>query len=553
MAPPDTFFTGEIRYLSLHKSLSLTHLITGENRTLFTAPAAGEFYYPGNKSAYRSIDCAVHSLILDGNFPVFHPCETKAGYLRPDVAASHAVSPGARNPENRYNMIYKISEIYPAGSLDNDGLSHSGDQFIEIEAGHQNPDSAGTFRSGEMITLQSTDQSGSIRTLHLPPPEQPGLYLYSAKTPYCFSTADVKNSAVVNDLLLPNGAPHFRLQSGNNRENHHETTINSNLYEKLNKNGIRRSLEWIDDANSFVVTQGHGDGEGSFSGGVQNETGVLDRCRQKSYATPLHSNWINGYFRWDTLAPSGGMGSFFTSLQNATLRISYGTSLENIIASEEINTHNAHIITISPPEGISDPRLLVHVSQKLDGIYYTIAAESIYPDGKEMLRVETVAPVPLIPQNESIRLCSPHGFDSSLFPGGLFIRDSSSTDQLVPYLSRFAHLPPGVTLNGSTLELPAGECAWIVDPDYQGDPLEFQNNDLLLWTVESGSAIGNGLAAREGILIFGIDSSGNTVPITSYGLPDSLLPFTLNPAVDQQIVRKSKTWRDSEESYEVLP
>ncbi|MDH5655640.1 MAG: hypothetical protein OEZ34_07015, partial [Spirochaetia bacterium] len=162
-------------------------------------------------------------------------------------------------------------------------------------------------------------------------------------------------------------------------------------------------------------------------------------------------------------------------------------------------------------------------------------------------------PSPVSGHSEWIRICSPNGLSLSEIQNGLYLKDSSSQDKIVPYLQRFVSIPANVTLTGNTLELMPKTCAILVDPDfdfsYQILPLKAEDREL--WTVETSSAMGNGISSGEGLILFTKENDLTESPLCSFGLPDTPLPFFLQVQTGETIERKSDTIRDSESNYNV--
>jgi hypothetical protein len=169
-----------------------------------------------------------------------------------------------------------------------------------------------------------------------------------------------------------------------------------------------------------------------------------------------------------------------------------------------------------------------------------------------ILYIQSIYPTPLAGEVEWIRICSTGGLAPGDVAAGLYIRDSSSTDKIVPYLQRFSQMPAGYSLSGNSLTLQTNSCAILVDPDFNSTGsqiIPLLNEDTSLWTIETSSAIGNGLSSGEGFLIFRMENDLSTSPLCSFGKPDTSSPYSVPSANGERIERVKGTIKDSRKNF----
>jgi hypothetical protein len=146
---------------------------------------------------------------------------------------------------------------------------------------------------------------------------------------------------------------------------------------------------------------------------------------------------------------------------------------------------------------------------------------------KGPVQIEAIYPNPNAPQNEWIYICN-----RSMNPEDIsqyFIEDETSSDQIVPYQTRFPGTNPkakngyGFVTNDTILW--QGTCAWIVDPDGSDwyVPIFHSESDRL-FTVISTQTIGNGISFGESIQLRK-RVNGETILISSFGHKESASPF----------------------------
>ncbi|TGM31669.1 LIC11755 family lipoprotein [Leptospira biflexa] len=146
---------------------------------------------------------------------------------------------------------------------------------------------------------------------------------------------------------------------------------------------------------------------------------------------------------------------------------------------------------------------------------------------KGPVQIEAIFPNPNAPQNEWIYICN-----RSMNPEDIsqyFIEDETSSDQIVPYQTRFPGTNPkakngyGFVTNDTILW--QGTCAWIVDPDGSDwyVPIFHSESDRL-FTVISTQTIGNGISSGESIQLRK-RVNGETILISSFGHKESASPF----------------------------
>lgn len=213
----------------------------------------------------------------------------------------------------------------------------------------------------------------------------------------------------------------------------------------------------------------------------------------------------------------------------------------NISFSNLLNPGESYIIS---PASADHSRSLI--SAQING---RVAHLSEFFRISPRLYIDAVESTPDAAGEEWIRVCAASDFN---VPAAfrLTIRDANASDTVVPYSARF----PGASWNfpeTGRLNLTAGKCAIIVDPDYRGQSLPLQENDTSLWTIESTGAIGNGLGSGEGLLL-SLDSQNGNEILASFGLPDSPLPFSI-PSQTGQYVKRTGGTLDLPENYEVRP
>lgn len=147
---------------------------------------------------------------------------------------------------------------------------------------------------------------------------------------------------------------------------------------------------------------------------------------------------------------------------------------------------------LSPPLASLSGQLFLDILHEDRQLYRT----EVFNPAPELL-IQTIVPVPAQNEEEWLRVCAVSDFRAER----LFLRDSSAEDEIVPWFTRRT-TPAPAGLSGSQFHISAGECAIVMDPDYNGHPLPIRAQDRALWTIQSTTALGNGISSGEAILIF---------------------------------------------------
>lgn len=509
-----------LRSLSPSSSVVLFDLSSGAE-TALRVPAAPRVTFSGVHKT-GTIFRRVHSLLEGRNAATFHPHFSRG--LRPDLAAQNAMSPGfpddsvSNGPGTSSNQYpLRIAEILPQGSRGDDGVSHPGDEFIEFKG------TAGCAWDGLVLEIQSAD---GPRTLILPPPCLPisERFVLFRNAPECFSGQD---SAVEPGLVLPNAPAAYKLRSG---EAVDDFTISPALYAAMER-GLRTSASRSFSAESIVLTDG--------------SASAAQYCPAKTRATPGSPESFRPFARLESPASGdhlrlrvfSGDGPVFFDVRIGRVESDASVIYQGTSASGSI---------IDIPLPASDfPRLLAYVTFDGPPAFLT----EVFPRGS-LLAVDEVSANPLPGNHEYVRVCSPGGFPGESSARGLFFKDRSAEDRIVPYQDRFG--AAAGPLRRDTLRLLPGECALIVDPDTTSLP-QLRSEDALLWTIATTSALGDGLSSGEGFTLFTRETDGSISPFATFGLPGTSGAFAVESGSGQLVRRIAGSIFDLSTNYEVIP
>lgn len=520
--------------------------------------------------------------------------------LRPDLAAWNAMSPGqsaltvfelgentTTNPHSA--PVYfdvKISEILPAGGYTNDLESVPGEELIEFRATvSQTHDDAsrrsGISRGWELrIVRDSEDPTIGARSIRFPAPESAGYFVFQRAPSVCFG-AD-RNILRFPGLSLPNEAARYELYSvAQSASADAEDSTNPDLsgaqfdkpfhkpndvfvidratYARLNRNNRQRFSMSRNFAHpDFPAQERLTDGTAAIS----------PYCGTHTQATPGRAASFAPFLIQAEVAPR--RMRLYSEDGPLDIQLRAGESLLQPQFQSTIRVAHGEEILLS--EVVRPALTLPATPRALYAIHHNallLAAGEFFAPQIPLI-VQSVSPAPAEGHVEWIRLCSPHGFspdtDSPQTPGDgsdplaapdsnnrLFINDSNSADQIVPFNERHPLQNPAIPVSNSpdesaphrllesnSLELAAGTCALLVDPDYAGQPLPLRHTDRALWTIATSQAIGNGLSSGEALLIQLRTHANRTVSLCSYGRPDLPDPFEMHTSRGEYVSRESE-------------
>jgi len=520
-----------LRRLTSKTRVRAIDLETGANRIIFKGFAENvRLIYGQQDQSEDNYLFRVHSLIPepDSSFGlVYHPAITSG--LRPDITL-HAMSPGFKNDISPYNAAIKLAEVLPTGSYNSSGISHPGDEFIEFI--HELPQSPHRQSSLAALTItRLRDQDIRHYLFPVPGSDKFERFLFMKNPAECFTTDT--NTIIFSSLYLPNEAANYEL-FGYDGSLLDGIKINSATYDLLDQNIVRYSLSHISEANIWKIS----DGTGAFDNHCAGRTGATpgDIESYRPFLLPAGAEPGARYFR------------LYTENQFEVMEWRAGLVLDTpLFYGQKLLERNGILsVFASPLPPIK--RLLLSINLSGETIPLLIG-EIFYPAPE--LFIHTISPTPVVGEVEWLRICTVDGFSPAIGQK-LNLKDSGYSDEITTWYKRTGYILPGMNIGFNSLQLQAGECALLVDPDYNSQTLPLLPEDSQLWTIATTAAIGNGLASGEGILIY-LTDGGSEYPICSFGLPDSPGAFTLKTATGQQIVRKTDTFYDLPENYRVQP
>lgn len=509
--------------LTPHDPVTLLDLATGATSVLRPSHPPTDLYLYGYRSSPAS-PLPIHSLVYERGVEMYH--EEGGSGLRPDIEGDNHMSPGFANPSPLMRSGVRISELLSHGSNDPLGNRINGDEFIEFESTASRIDSLAILE-----IRRHSDQKVFRFRLYLPP----GLFRFAlmSGSPVCFE----QNGAIESNgtLYLPNSAATYTVYdaTGNRLD---EVTVSAEL-DSLLSTAVQKSLQRIPATALFRIADGAASTQNLCTGGVVASPGLPNDFLP--FFEPTAEGIGSRTFRFHAPVPTP-----------ETVRIDIGRSLLSPLFSYNSVVTDQTELQIAP---VSPGNRLLISFQPLTTPGAPLQVEELFLI-KKGLQFQSLAATPIAPAVEWIRLCSPDGFGAADAPFGLFIEDRFASDQIVPYLNRFAAMPQGVALRGDTLSLQAGECALLVDPDYSplNQILPVQPNDTALWTIASTAAIGNGLASGEGVAIYRIESDLSKSPLCSLGLPDTPVPFSIPTLSGERMERIGSSPYDQFLNYGVL-
>lgn len=520
-----------LRSLTEDDTISIIDARSGQRKILYEPDLNGNrLRIPGSKGEESENIFRVHSLVVSPDNQVrFHGGESIG--LRPDLLHTHSMSPG--HPENRFIPSSTfLSEVSPLGSTSEDLSSNPGDEFFEIYVNPpaiENPALAVESSSLELEIERLSD--GEVKVYEFPVPSGPGYFTIVRNTPVCWEAHSI--DSIFSSLSLPNEPAKYTLKPSHGPVT--SVNIDAMTFSSM-KNDPRKTIQYIKQANIWRITD--------ISSGN-------NLCTSTTNASPGEYANFNPFYIIEDRTSS-----------RIRFRRYAMNEVENITAVFERN----------PGENIGSTIL----TQDSEG-FYTVDVSSLpyhrilifiedaltYPAGNAIkylaeafpldrpFRVDTVSPTPSTYEYEYIRLCSPDGFSLTSFPQGIYVRDSLSSDRIVPWAMRFPGSDPVPGLDPSKENLLSGECMVVIDPDYTGDSYTIRNEDRSIWTVESGSALGDGLSSGESITIFTPGIGGLERPLAGYSSLPAPEWFSIDTLTGQRIERIPGLEYDERESYEV--
>ncbi len=509
---------------------------------LYTPPGGPVAFLPeSNSGSASSSPSRLHSLLPPNErarWPLFH----RAGMagLRPDLANTHAMSPGrivATGPEfTEPDAMPGFSEILPAGAYGPNGASLPGAEFIELYF------PAGGTPGDETLAIEIEAGDATEVFLVPGPATLPSPFarraVWSREPTVCWNETNI---AFAPALRLPNASSVYTLRSAGGAILD-RFAVSQSLYDSLQANAERRSLTKIPDTELWRPS------------GASAARDHL--CGARTAATPAGPASYAPFFAETERSPAYHALRVFSLASGEIVNWRIGPAPDAPLRSGEEFVPSGGILTLSA-SGLSGPRLLAEARiisvPGTEGIF----TGELFPAGQAPY-FESIAPTPPGGGQEWLRICARDGF--TLAPGDeLIIQDGQATDRIVPFAARFTQDPP-LPLSGSTLTLPPGRCAILIDPDLNAGTSVYlpvlNVNDASIWTIAASSTIGNGLASGEGLRLL-LEHTGTTSALASYGLPDTQTPFGL-PSLSGQFVRRTLTTStgpryDRPDAWEVAP
>ena len=488
----------------------------------------GERISPGGSATTREVAALlkrVHSLVpaSDGGYPRYHRAGTQG--LRPDLARVHAMSPGiateATPPRGAGETVPTINELLPAGAYAADGTSLPGEEFIELRwPGSHIP-------RDESLALHVLDRTtGDERVYLLPGPGTRPIpatrnLVWGRDEPRCHP----RTPGWLRDdrLRLPNGAGIYTLR-GHDGRLLDRLDLSRHVYDALDGDNTRSSWSFVAEAQTFRAAGG---------------TAAHDHaCATRTAATPGEFNAVAPFFTATSSGPGHHALRLYSSRGGERVHWKIGASLSAPLANGTEALFAGDVLTLLVPPNAAG-RLLVSAypeSAPEAGLYLT----EIFPAGQEVY-FRTVAPTPAPGGHEWTRVCARDGFTPAA-GSTLVITDSRVSDRVVPYASRFDGTVPIPGLDPTSLTLPPGGCALLIDPDLSPtttvDLPERLPEDIALWTIQTGATIGNGLASGEGLTLTQVGSEDTRI-LATYGRPDTPRPFAIPTSSGQRVERRA--------------
>jgi len=504
-ADPDFFtekgiYAGHLRSLSVTTDIKAINLINNEEKILRQGKNTYDFYGAASNFYGR-----VHSLILKNNQESFH-AKKQLG-LRPDVTY-HAMSPGFMDEFRSYIDAY-IDEILPQGSRSSTGTSYADDEFVEIFFQ--------TNDGGPGIVVFSLEYNGSKKTFRFPVPYGKDRIVFIRGNPVCF--AGNGSALVFSELSLPNQAANYTLENLNQ-----QLSISPSLYTSMDQT-IRSSL--VRAGQHYVLNQ-------EYSPSCSN-----------TRATPGFNKVYSPFFTVDS---------------NEDVIFHTMSGQANIIRKEGKNVTQTINYPLTLMDGDRDRPELTVAGERILVLWYIQngAEEQLlfareYHKNPGKLFIDAVAPTPSGTDEEWFRICTITGYENL---ENLYMKDSSTEDLLTFAKNRFPSfngIISGKTFRVHNMTLYPGECAIVVDPDYFSKlhSIPFINEDAAIWTIASGTTLGNGLASGESITIYRYENDLTITPYATYGGIDTA-PFSYTTSAGSYVKRKSGTYEDRASNYEVI-
>lgn len=491
--------------------------------------------------------------------------------LRPDLRAFNAMSPGRfsedASPRNTETVIasdsesdssnsldVQISEVLPAGGYDLDLQSLPGEEFIEFHA-FVDPVQPGTegsprdrYAGWELRIIRETDTDADAtvqQRIRFPSPERAGRFVFRRAASRCFAQPAAFSQALLGRLSLPNAAARYELipLASPDADPRDRFRLDAAFYSELDRAGQERASA----SRSSGMTAPGTDGFGEFWRRSDGPAATSPYCGRRTLATPGAPAAFAPFLQREDRPPFRLRLYSEDGPRELRLRLSADSNVTFV----EVDVFAEHgqtldLAALLPPGFAAYPRILytIHANDR------RLGAGEIFASDVPLI-VSSVAPTPPPGQVEWIRLCSPDGFSLSalanvsgagaaiLERSELRVADSHSHDRIVPFNERSRiSQSPVAALNGDSLELAAGACALLVDPDFAGQGLPTEARDAALWTIAESSAIGNGLSAGEGLRIYAArDARDPGVTLASYGRPDLPDPFSLSVSGGRYVSR----------------
>lgn len=533
------FFMGEslrvdssLRSLKPYTRIRLKDLTNDRERLLHSPAESNHHFIYGTKTGDESpMLRRVYSLIgpFDNSSPHgYHSGEYEGEGLRPDIAPHHGMSPGSANTPSDTHYEYQLAEIAPAGSRDSDGNSIGEDEFLELRIVQSDRDSQDSPSAFAFHVLRHNDHSEQI--YHIPPPLRTGRIAFIKDHPTCWK----HHPAYVRftDLYLPNSSATYSLT--HSPGNHFESVvINNDLYKQI-KSIPSSGYQKIFASDSWRIT---------------DQKDPLSSCGV-AYANPGETEKYLPFLKDD-----GDLWTLYTqriyeiiSLWTGPDRDHFREVERRVLSDQEsIRIEKSELAALFP----DNPRLILGASLYNEG-RILLEDEILSPAG--LLYFDTIQATPVDGEEEWIRLCSNIGFHEVDDEKELFFRDNAYEDRIVPYSARFPIPPFSIPshLRTADLDLSAGGCVLLVDPDQNPSWIQSEPTDEALWTIEESSALGNGLSSGEGMSIF-LRTNSNETPVATFGRPDFFASFSMETESGQYLKRQAGTHDDSRNNWEVLP
>ncbi len=492
-----------LRAAKVEDPITAVELASGRTFVLRPAPPGGTEYLP-----YATSDAGSERLHgLAGSCSEHVLCErftTGDGRgLNAPANEYNAATPGFPNPgAHSPSGSVELTEILPAGARGPEGESLPAEEFVEF---HAEQASGGTAE----LTISGT----TTRRYRFVVPSRTGYFAFARDGGRCF--ADVPWVRRWPALSLPNGPGTYSLVDPGGRRS--ELRIQESDFRML-EGESRHSLTRVSD-RQWAVASG--------------PEARVNTCPLTFAAPGRATAYAPFLIETDTDHPA--FTYFGTNALTANVEMSCNgiQSTPVFRAGHELSFGTALDLDLGAAPAQARCLLSIRAGTELlfVGDYYS---------GPPILYFDTIYPSPLTGEQEWVRVCTGAGF--VLADNSLELVDSASADRIVPWQARGgAPLGPG----DARRELLPGECALLLDPDSTALP-ESGPRDVAVWTAAAGAALGDGLAAGEGLRL---RRPGDGVVLATFGLPDSARPFSIAPERGVAVRRVPGTTTDRATNY----